>query len=315
MANSHSLFKKFNSKICLTKSKKEQLKSSKKALREKIKNHFDQNHPNHPIKFTSQGSLILGTILNPILKSKGYDLDDGIYFLGKKPEESVHTLHNWVEKAVEDHTSIPASNKNPCIRVFYANDYHVDLPIYYKEEGEDPYLAHKEEGWILSDPKAFADWYQEKNRSIGNKGQLRRITRYLKSWRAKEKGSIPCGFVLSILAAENFIAKDRDDQSFYETVKKTWSELAGNFSCFRPTVPVGEDLLEEYTENQKADFLNRLQGLVEDGERALNLPNYREASRKWRKHFGDRFPQGEDQIDPDLEFEEPSSIHHDARSA
>ena len=42
----------------------------------------------------------------------------------------------------------------------------LDLPIYYKQdEDSDQYLAHRsKDGWIISTPIEFIDWYKAKRK-------------------------------------------------------------------------------------------------------------------------------------------------------
>ncbi len=63
------------------------------------------------------------------------------------------------------------------------------------------YLAHKTKGWIVSDPKAFKDWFIKKVQD--NDEQLRRVVKYMKAW--KEYKEVPLkGIGITILAANNF---------------------------------------------------------------------------------------------------------------
>ena len=77
MADLHSEFKIFHDSIALNSSKKESLRKSWDAIREKIRKHFrDQLKVNVP-KFRGQGSYAMGTTVNPL--DSEFDIDDGIY--------------------------------------------------------------------------------------------------------------------------------------------------------------------------------------------------------------------------------------------
>src|SRR5690606_35391881 len=131
-------------------------------------------------------------------------------------------------------------------------------PIYYKQ-GETPELAHKRDGWIDSDPKAFTDWFEER---VDDNSQLRRLVRYGKAWCDNRRylnnsKPMPSGLVITILFTENIVLrKDRDDIALKETLLNIHRNLKNNFECRRPTSPKGENLLKDYTHQEY--FLNCL---------------------------------------------------------
>ena len=108
MANLDHLFKKFNQSIKLTDEKRNILMNLRDSLRDRMKINFMQipyeQRGMMELYFQTQGSIIMDTIINPILED--YDLDDGVYFQGKlKPEERPlpSVFHTWVLNAVDKH--------------------------------------------------------------------------------------------------------------------------------------------------------------------------------------------------------------------
>lgn len=307
MAVLHKEFVAFNKEIKLNESRKEDLQKSKKELRRKIRKWFEENKPNElQPKFGSQGSSEMNTSVNPIPvydeeenKLLKFDLDDGIYFIEKDGEDNkkaIDTWHDWVFKAVENHTGKTPIRKTTCIRVVFANGRHIDLPIYYKK-GDKIELAHRSKGWIESDPKAFYEWFN----NLKNP-QLERFVRYLKAWKNYREINntslkLPSGFELTILAVNSYVEKDNDDEGFREMVRGIDATLNSfnGFKCIRPTVPEGEDVFEGYSDSRKTNFLNALSGLLKDLDRAKDENNFKKASEILRNNqFGDRFPLGED---------------------
>jgi hypothetical protein len=294
MADCHELFQKFHIIIHLDSDRKESLRTSRNALRKRIRNYFKEKQNGFSPKFHGQGSFMVGTIINPI--DGEFDIDDGIYFkVDKTPTQSPSTFHRWIYEAVDGHTDEPPKDKDTCVRVIYAGEYHIDLPIYYIIEGFCPRLAHKRDGWILSDPRAFIRWFQLKTDYIGllpdAREQLRRIVRYLKAWSDYKSGTLPSGFILSILAARNIRFNPRDDEALYETLVSIKNSLDGSFTCYRPTPPKNEDLLQEYSKTKREYFKNQLNSFIESANIALNdKTTQKDACKEWQKHFGDRFP-------------------------
>jgi len=302
MANCHNLFTEFNSTIRLADSKRKSLKKSRKSLRDKIRKSFEEDKKDEiKPKFHSQGSFALDTIVEPIpvdIEEKGekktllyYDMDDGVYFIGDiKDRKSVQTYHDWIADAIVGHTQTGIIDKNTCVRTEYADGHHIDMPIYFKEEGKSPELAHRSKGWIESDPKAFQGWFEEK---VKEKPQLRKIVRYLKAWsnyritQRKEKPMVS-GFILTILAAKHYLANERDDIAFKETLVLIKAKLDSSFTCYRPTVPTNEDLLASY--GHQDYFMECLKNLIDSATAALKETNQKKSCEHWQKHFGDRFP-------------------------
>ena len=309
MANLHDTFIEFDGDIIkLSSIKKAELRTSRNAVRGDIEKYFDDNQPNHTVHFKGQGSFVMNTTILPI--SGEYDVDDGVYIFGKeenRPEPQ--TAHNWIYEAVKDRTGQDTIDKNTCVRVQYAKQYHIDLPIYYKTESSEdeftidtdeiPKLAHKSKGWIPSDPYAFKLWFD--NEAKG-KPQLKRIVRYLKAWTDNKRDAngkliLQSGLVLTILGCNNFRPNERDDSSLLETLKsiqKTIDDRANFFAsyvCYRPTIDAHENLLDKYSSaTTKNNFLDALGSFIISGSQAVEMISKKDACAKWQKHLGDRFP-------------------------
>ncbi|MBC6420793.1 MAG: hypothetical protein GDA38_03955 [Hormoscilla sp. SP12CHS1] len=229
---------------------------------------------------------MMKTIIEPL--DGEFDIDDGIYFqVEAEPSQRIGTFHRWIYEAVDGHTNQKPIDKQTCVRLVYANNYHLDLPIYYIIEGQTPYLAHKEKGWIESDPREFIQWF---NGKADKEGQLKRIVLYLKAW-SDYKDKLLSGLIFSILAAKNICFVDkRDDVALYKTLCKIQKNLKRNFVCYRLTTPAGENLLEDYSEAKKKNFFIRLNNLIKSAEKALDeKTSQRDACKAWQRHFGDRF--------------------------
>lgn len=323
MPNMNSLFVKFNSNVRLDSEKRRLLNKGKNALKTKIINKFEEKGRSKP-KFKGQGSFSMDTILNQ-LEDKDYDIDYGIYldsYNDKKKEEwpVTSTIHTWIKDAVDGHTSTPPVDKNTCVRVIYANDYHIDLPAYIIKD-DIAYLAHKEKGWIESDPKAFTDWFNKHATESGV--QLRRVVRYLKAWKDYQNRNVLnvdlSGICITILAVENFYSsQDRDDKSLLGTVSNIIETLENDFTCTKPVIPY-EDLLDEFEQSKKDSIINKLSTFKIALQNSIDLECEYDASLKLIKQFGDRFPEGTKK-DPNknsnfVKSEAPAVINDDGRSA
>ena len=228
MANCHNLFLKFDEKIKLTQDRKDSLRTSRDDIRKKIKKYLEESGNPYQFSFKGHGSFKMNTIINPL--DGDYDMDDGTYFsVEKEPEESVQTFHDWIYKAVEDHTDEKPRDRNPCITIRFADGHHLDLVMFYEMAGNHPRLAHKAKGWIESDPDELYNWVNDK---ADDAGQLKRLVRCLKAWSDHRRGDMPSGLILTILGAQNVSYNERDDKALLETLTKIRNKLNINKSCY-----------------------------------------------------------------------------------
>lgn len=215
-----------------------------------------------------------------------YDLDDGVYLNEIYAKYSPYTVHSWIRQAVDGHT-YEIIDKDTCVRVVYANHYHIDYPIYIIDWTGNAKLAHKSKGWIVSDPKAFKDWFID---SVNRNGeQLRRIVRYLKAW--KESSQTPLkGIELTILATENFSAMHCGDlYSLCDTVENIVHNLSRNYSCEKPVLPY-EDLFESHSNIQKKNIMQSFNDLHYHLLCASTSYELSEMVSHLRAVFGKKFP-------------------------
>jgi hypothetical protein len=290
MANCSKQFGIYHSDISIPSLKKERMKTSKKALRDKIRKHFKEMHPEYVPKFFIQGSDKMKNGIRT--KDDICDLDDGVYFF-RQPDVTATTLQTWVKDAVDGHTSTSAEHRKKCIRTPFVKDYEIDHPVYYKVDGQEYKLAVKNTGWEDSDPKAMIDWFNGKK---DKNGQLVRITMSLKGWCDNIRHRMPNGLAMTILASNakaRFIYNDRDDITLRDTLKEIKKALNNEFTCIVPVTPK-DDLFADYDDTRKNHFLEALDKFIEDADAALKESNELKATKLWCKHLGDRFPLGED---------------------
>jgi hypothetical protein len=290
MANCNDLFQDFHAEISIGKSKKERMMNSKNGLRSRIRKWFKDNHSDYEPKFYIQGSYKMNTGIRT--KDDICDLDDGIYFF-REPDVTATTLQTWVWNAVNGYTSTTPEHRKKCIRSIFASDYEIDHPVYYKVGGQNYHLAIKNTGFEESDPKEMVDWF---NKQKDNAGKLIRNVKYLKGWCDNKRNRMPNGLAMTILASNakaKIVLNDRDDITLKDILKEIKKTLDNKFECIVPAVP-NDDLFANYDETRKNNFLTALGNFIDDAEKALKEENLLSASKLWRKHLGERFPEGED---------------------
>lgn len=306
MADLHKEFKTFHDRIVLAKSKRESLRTSRNALRDKVRKHFKEMLKLKVPKFQGQGSYAMGTIINPL--DGEFDIDDGVYLQhldtsDKNGWPTPETVHRWLVEATGGHTDQKPIDKRTCVRVSYAGHYHVDLPSYGEFYG-DYLLAEKgEKGWHRSDPLALTDWFKNRVKNSGE--QLRNIVRCLKAWADFQSGRLgvmPSGLILAVLVSNHFCADERDDIAFSNTIGAISNAVGFVFRVYNP-VDAGEELSARLTEAQKKRFQEAISDTADAAADAIKSDDSCEASKIWRKQFGDRFPTVEKENDNDQKKE------------
>lgn len=340
MANCHSLFTEFNDRIRLEQSRRVNLREKRNTLRAHISDGFSKIEKlrklnefltitiDEKIEFQSQGSYVMDTIITPCRDADEYDLDDGVYFFGKRAQKdrpSPSDFHTFILESItkgkgnDDITEV--KDKETCVRVRYNGkkdyNYHIDIPIYYVTNPEAPELADTKSGWTISSPVEFIKWFEDlinsgfrtefilKRSSFEEQyqqwlndrrkkdHQLRKIVRYLKAWGDNLQGDMPPGVVMTILAGSNsnYSANDRDDIALRDTLIniQRWLSING-FTCPRPTTPKNVDLFKNYSDTKKQYFSSVLNTFVTSAKQAVEADNPKDACAKWQRHLGSRFP-------------------------
>jgi hypothetical protein len=223
------------------------------AIKNKLRDHRNANRDrlkrNVPTKirisgdnFIPQGSMAIGTTIQ--CAENDYDIDDGAWFY---KEDLVHDsgaemTSREVQKMVCDALADKNFNKQPeihnnCVRVFYAEGHHVDVPAYRLlnagTDNEKQQLAGAG-GFMDSNPTQINSWFEKRVVDLNDGredagSQLRRMVRKMKRF-ARSRGDdwdMPNGLKLTMLAEECLPSGyERDDEGFYYLLRALQSRLA-----------------------------------------------------------------------------------------
>jgi len=292
MANCNKLFRDFDGEgyLKVPESKIDSLNDSDENARNVIRDHFEENHPKYKPKFYRQGSKETGCMIRT--KDDTCDLDDGVYFKSNPDNVTSTTLQKWVKEAVDGITDSTPAHRKKCVTLDFKAGYNIDFPVFLfdKDINQHPKLAVKDVGFEEDDPKEFNDHFNEKSSA-----QLVRVIRFLKAWCDYKRQKMPSGLAMTILALNNFQKNDRDDISLKFTLIEIEKALKNNFTCIMPTNPK-DDLFKDYDTDRKNNFLSNLESFITDAKSAVeDEKNQLKASKLWKKHLGDRFPEGKDE--------------------
>lgn len=223
------------------------------------------------------------------------------------------------------------SGKPTCIRVEISDLAHIDIPLYaipdnefetlvkaekraalegiriFDEAAMDSWeelpktkvlLAHREEGWMHSDPRPVKEWFVDQIETKGE--QLRRVVRYIKAYRDWTwKSGGPSSILLMAAAAPLFVKQDRrDDQALVDVVKQLPAALRRGVS--NPINPK-ESLTDRLrASSDDVDMVEqaalRFEDLGQQLQAALDAGNAEQACAWLQSLFGPRFPDRPDRV-------------------
>ena len=290
-----------NEKVRLSEDDQSKLRDYRDTNLTRLKNGLEKNDDPAYVKSISQGSYAMHTINQH--PDNDYDIDVGIIFNREDlkgshgGDKSALATRQMVCNAMQDDRfNTPPKVLKNCVRVYYKEGYHVDMPVYrqYKDESGNIVQELASSDWEESDPEAITDWFNhavdDKSPDTANGKQMRRVTRLIKKWtRSRSSWNMPSGFIISVLVDEKYISKEgRDDEAFYETLKAIRNRLALNEQIYNP---INGDLISDGKEAQLQNMYNELNKALNDTLNVLEKPDcsYEEAMRAWSKFFNDGF--------------------------
>lgn len=217
------------------------------------------------------------------------------------------------------------SSKLTCLRVEIGPLAHIDVPLYAIPDAEfqtlakaaalrgfaldginalrealswkdlpttKVLLAHREDGWMDSDPRPVKEWFVDQVEKKGE--QLRRVVRYLKAFRdwAWPTGG-PSSILLMAAATPLFLKHDRrDDEALLYVAKQLAERLRqGVVNPINPAESLTDRLRGSSDEVDKVEeAAARYEWLAGQLQASMDASNADQACEWMRRVFGPRFP-------------------------
>jgi hypothetical protein len=257
-------------KVTLKKEDQDTLRGNRDANQSRLKDRLDKNKDPLPKKFVKQGSYAMRTMIQN--KKNDYDIDDGALFdRAELKDKAPLDARKMVCTALQDSRfkRQPEVLKN-CIRVYYDEGHHVDIPVYRNTESDKGYeLASSE--WKESDPEGVNSWFKDcKKRQIDEGEQFVRLVRLLKAFsRSRESWKSPSGFAITVLANECIKSVfSKEDEALRSAMKNICDRLKSNLEVQHPVV---SESLSTGKETKFSNLLNYLTDALSDLEVLDNL--------------------------------------------
>lgn len=322
MRDCHAELNKYQkSQVKLSEDDRADIKEKADSNRKRLKERLITQDKAKPIGMHTQGSYTMKTMIQEA--DGDYDIDDGIYFNkddlkgARGGQMSALDVREMICDALQDarFQRSPEIRTN-CVRVYYNDGYHIDVPSYRKIEVSDPISGEKKTAWELagadwkrSDARAVTKWFLTANKvkcsdatKDGNSGQFVRMTRLMKKFaksRASWKGKTISGFAISRMVDHCYREEpSRDDIAFRELMHRIRDRLVYDDKIEHPTL-AGENIIDSGSPKIKF-FCDCLKENLEhleilDDESCA----HENAMKAWGKVFGTTWFG--DQPDPDKE--------------
>lgn len=271
MYNIDSKFKKFYHKNVILQNKEQKNLRDKKDINiERLKNGLIEYNANYKTSYelkrdVVQGSMAMYTVTQN--DSKDYDIDVAIVFDSDDLPEGTTATKNIVVNALKykcKQFNVEPEFKTNCVRIQYAEGYHIDFAIYRKSQnigGEEIY-EHCGSEWRERNPWSITQWFVENNEEKEKK--LRILVRLLKMFaKSRSYWNMPGGLILSVLANESFVDYDRYDELLYYNMVEIRDRLNWNLEVYNPTDTSQSLLLKESDYTKMNNLKIRLDTYIE----------------------------------------------------
>ncbi len=186
-----------------------------------------------------QGSISMDTAVQN--ENNDFDIDIAVVFKGSTIGDlGPGAFRNAITEALKKKSSLFKQDpitKTSCIRVLYAEGYHVDFSLFKKVDslfnGSTYYIASYD--WINRDPHAINEWFSNE---VKKKGKvLKEIIRLSKMFcKSRDNWIMPTGLVQTILV-DTYLVSSYDTlyENFYYTMKAIASSITEYTNVLNPT--------------------------------------------------------------------------------
>lgn len=239
-------------KVFVNDSSLDVARQRRQANRDRLDRGLKADDEPSPIEYVPQGSYAMKTMVQSDVETS--DIDDGAVFDrealkgSRDGDRTPSNAKEMVRKAlVDDKFNTPPEVRGNCVRVYYNDGFHVDIPVYrkYEENGIIIKELASTGTWKVSAPEDITNWFNQqvdlKSPEEKNSRQMRRIVRLMKHWtKSRSSWNMPSGFINSILVDEAYPFQgwnERDDQALLCIMRSIRNRLIGNERVYRPIDP------------------------------------------------------------------------------
>jgi len=315
----NDLLNRIGEKLQINQSRREKIDGSYKAVCKWIQDdsiYFN----NYELDFYPQGSYKIGTTVKP-LKDDEFDLDFVLQINGKWVTENPMQILKHLERRMKENLTYSpmVEMKNRCVRLNYANEFHIDILPGFPErlKGDEDKLKVPDReirNWTHSNPKGYADWFCERsaykqifmekasveplpNELPYNKIEpLKRAVQLMKRYRDiyyQDKNiEGPRSIILTTLAGIYYSGERSEYIAIKSILKGIYVEILNNnnvpLQIYNPKNS-NEKLSEKWDKEPSlyAEFKSFIKDCREDWDKIITLKSFSEKAKILEKLFGE----------------------------
>lgn len=251
------------------------------------------------IDILPQGSYAHRTIINPVRPNDEFDADLLLEMNEVEGWEAKDYVQELYTVFRDSSTYRPmVSRHDRCIRIDYANEFHIDL-VPYMERHDAHYITNRaEDRFELTNPEGYNEWLDERNRLAS--GRLVKVIRLVKHLR-DFKDTFSCKSVILSILLGNSVSESAawGDDSQYSDVPTALKNIVGSLDDYlqanelMPSIDDPSEPTENYNhrwdQDEYANFRTKIhvyRGWVDE---AYEEQDAEESKTKWRRLFGEKF--------------------------
>lgn len=264
----------YNDYVVLSSDEKQKLYDKKKLntnrLKEGLKEYNNDNNTSYRIaEDCIQGSVATSTVIQN--EENDYDIDVAIVFdkenLGNKgPSSTRNMVADALGRKTKQFNTEPEV-KTSCVRIKYADGYHIDFAVYrryYDYDKEEYIYEHAGSDWTIRELRGLTNWFDlENNNSNGNLRKVVRLSKMFCKSRESWK-NMPSGLNQTVLCDEQLSNYDRIDELFYFTMKNIVDRLDNNTTVLAPVDNHRNLTLRKSDIDKMVKWKNRLKSKIGD---------------------------------------------------
>ena len=277
----YDLSSKFNTfykdHVVLPRNNQDELHNKKDLNVQRLKDGLAEYNTEHRTNYTIveiciQGSVAMSTVVQN--DDKEYDIDVAVVFdkvaLGDLGAQATRKMIADALRRKTKQFNAEPEVKTSCVRVQYAEGYHIDFAVFRREW--DPWThsykyEHSGTDWTDRDLRGLTEWFKAQNDA--SEGKLRKVVRLSKMFcKSRESWkNMPSGLLQTVLCDEKLQTDySRIDEIFYYTMKGIVDRIESDRSVSAP-VDSGRDLTSRKSDLQRmTSWKNRLKSKLEDLE-------------------------------------------------
>lgn len=271
-------------------------KSASSSAHLSVRN-FLRVHPTFKKRWESDflaGSYARNTAIRPKKTEDGHERPDVDIIMVTSFSTTDHPddVLKELGSALDDGYKVERINKRS-VRVVTANAEIDVVPVV--EMGVGYQLPDRDLGrWKATNPPGHNDWSRDQNLTFD--GRFKPLVKLLKWWRRENRtGKRPKGFVLEVLVSKHAPSGENHfGEAFAQMLASIYDSYGGLADLgLKPTIDdpslPGSDILSKVSITDWKNFIERIRVHAGYARRAQNEDDMEEATRLWRRVFGDRF--------------------------